>query len=85
MPTLWGGGGGLGARPEGMPQAGETQEKELYVDPPTALSTVLPGGLRVGPPMTACRQHKHTHTQGVAKTTQGIIVPAHISSSMDTS
>jgi hypothetical protein len=57
--TLWGGGGGLGARPEGMPRVGESQEKDLCAGPPAALDyvdrsggggTVFPGGLRVGAP-----------------------------------
>jgi hypothetical protein len=52
--TLWEGGGGLGARPEGMPQVREPQEKELCAGPPAALGyvdglggggTVLPEGL----------------------------------------
>jgi hypothetical protein len=32
--TLWGGGGGIGAHPEGVPRDGEPQEKELCADPP---------------------------------------------------
>jgi hypothetical protein len=32
--TLWGGGGGLGARPEDVPGIGEPEEKELCADPP---------------------------------------------------
>jgi hypothetical protein len=60
---LWGG-GGLGARPEGVPQVGEPQEKELCAIPPAALGyvngsgeggAVLPGGLRLGSPVTICR------------------------------
>jgi hypothetical protein len=31
--TLWGGGGGLGARPEGVPRVEEPQEKELCAGP----------------------------------------------------
>jgi hypothetical protein len=55
---LWGGGRGLGAHPEGVPQVGEPQEKELCVGPPAALGyvdgsggggTVFPGGLRLSP------------------------------------
>jgi hypothetical protein len=53
VPTLWGG-GGLGARSEGVPRVGEPQEKELCAGPSAALgyvdgsgggNTVLPGGL----------------------------------------
>jgi hypothetical protein len=53
VPTLWGE-GGLGAGPEGVPQVGEPQKKELCAGPPTALGyvngsggggAVLPGGL----------------------------------------
>jgi hypothetical protein len=71
VPTLWGGGGGFGACPEGVPQVGEPQEKELCAGPPAALGyvdgsggggTVLLGGLRVGLTVTACHQHTHTHT-----------------------
>jgi hypothetical protein len=41
MPTLWGGGGGLGACPDGMPRVGEPQDKELCAGPPplSAMST----------------------------------------------
>jgi hypothetical protein len=69
MPTLWGGEGRLGAHPEGVPPVGEPQEKELCAGPPAALGyvnrsggggTVFPGGLRVGPSVTVCRQHTHT-------------------------
>jgi hypothetical protein len=70
---LWGAGGGLGSRPEGVPRVGETQEKELCAGPPAALcyvdgsgggGTVLPGGLRLGSPVTVCRlTHTHTHTK----------------------
>ena len=58
MPTLWGGGGGLGARPEDVPRVGEPQEKELCAGPPAPLGyvdgsggggTVFPGGLRMAP------------------------------------
>jgi hypothetical protein len=54
VPTLWGGGGGLGARPEVVPRVGEPQEKELYAGPPAPLGyvdesggggAVFPGGL----------------------------------------
>jgi hypothetical protein len=71
VPTLRGE-GGLEAGPEGVPQVGEPQEKELCAGPPAALDyvdgsggggAVLPGGLRVGSPVTAC--HQHTHTQNV--------------------
>jgi hypothetical protein len=60
VPTLWGG-GGLGARPEDVPRAGELQEKELCAGPPAALGhidgsggggSVLPGGLQMGAPVT---------------------------------
>jgi hypothetical protein len=63
VPTSWRG-GGLGARPEGMPRVGEPQEKEHCVGPPAALGygdgssrggAVLPGGLQVGSPVTVCR------------------------------
>jgi hypothetical protein len=40
VPTLWGGGGRLGARPEGVPRAGEPQEKEICAGPPAALGYV---------------------------------------------
>jgi hypothetical protein len=33
MPTLWGGGGGLGARPEDVPGIREPEEKELCASP----------------------------------------------------
>jgi hypothetical protein len=74
MSTLWGGGRGLGAHPDGMPQVGEPQEKELCAGPPAALSyvdglgrngTVLQGGLQLGSPVTVCchtHTHKHTST-----------------------
>jgi hypothetical protein len=54
VPRLWGGEGRLGALPEGVPQVGEPQEKELCAGPPTAPGyvnglggggMVLPGGL----------------------------------------
>jgi hypothetical protein len=60
LPMLWGGGSGLGARPEGVPRVGEPQEKELYAGPAAALGhddrpggngTVFPGGLRLGSPV----------------------------------
>jgi hypothetical protein len=58
VPMLWGGGGGLGACPEGVPRAGEPQEKELCAGPPAALGyiggsggggMVFPGGLSMAP------------------------------------
>jgi hypothetical protein len=70
MLTLWGGGGGLGARPEGVPRVGEPQEKELCAGPPAALGyvdgsggggTVLPGGLRLGSPATVCHLNIQTN------------------------
>jgi hypothetical protein len=70
MHMLWGGGGGLGARPESVPRVGEPQEKELCAGPPAAFgyfdgsgggATVLPGGLQVGPSVTVSRQHTHTN------------------------
>jgi hypothetical protein len=42
MPTLWGGGGGLRARPEGMPRVGEPKEKELCAGPSAPLGYVIP-------------------------------------------
>jgi hypothetical protein len=42
---LWGGGGGLGARPEVVPGIGKLEEKELCPGSPAALSHVnRPGG-----------------------------------------
>jgi hypothetical protein len=58
---LWGGGGGLGAHPVGVPRVGEPHEKELCAGSPAALShvggpdkngAVFPGGLQLGSPVT---------------------------------
>ena len=72
---LWGGGGGLGARPEDVPRVGEPQEKELCADFPAALGyvdgsggggAVLPGGLQLGSPVTVCRlTNKQTDDEGL--------------------
>jgi hypothetical protein len=49
----------------------ESPRRRNFVQVPPPLSafdglggggTVLPGGLRVGPSVTVCRQHTHTHT-----------------------
>jgi hypothetical protein len=40
MPMLWGGEGGLGARPEGVPRVEEPQEKELYASPSPTLGYI---------------------------------------------
>jgi hypothetical protein len=41
MPMMWGGGGGLGAHPEDVPQVGEPQEKELCAGPPPLLAMTM--------------------------------------------
>jgi hypothetical protein len=74
VPTLLGG-AGLGARPEGVPQVGEPQEKTNCASPPAALAyvnrlggdgAVFPGGLQLGSPMTVCC---HTRTTTTTSTT----------------
>jgi hypothetical protein len=72
VPTLWGGGGGLAAHPEGMPQVGEPQEKELCAGP-SPLSAMLTDQVEVArffrevfkldrPWPLAANTHTHTTT-----------------------
>jgi hypothetical protein len=84
LPMLWGEGGGLGARPEGVPRAGEPQEKELCAGPPAALGyvdgsggcgSVLPGGLRVGAPVTDCRSTTTTTTTTTPPSNTYLAIP----------
>ena len=75
MPTLWGGGGGLGARPEDVPRVGEPQEKELCAGPPAPLGyvdgsggggAVFPGGLRMAPVSRVPLNKQTNKPQGMA-------------------
>jgi hypothetical protein len=74
LPTLWGGGRGLGARPEDVLELESPRRKKICAGPFAALGhddgpggcgAVLPGGLGSGSPATAVALTTTTTTTGL--------------------